>query len=187
MPFGGGVSSPAASGGRRRWTSGTKVRLGSPGFDWQRRFGRRGLQQAVTVRLQRRFRPGSDSGEGRKNAREQTIVAVSLGPRRGAQSLGRRYEWADGCAHRGGNNGRRRSRVHTRGGLDALFIGAGSTEGACRLRLEGRGRELWHGAQRPRRTRLAGGRRGGGCGREHGRAQARVGTRSQAAWGAGRK
>jgi hypothetical protein len=187
MPSGGGVSSPVANGGRRRCTSGMEVRLGSPGFDWRRRFGRRGLRRAEIARPQWRFRPSSDSGEGRKNAHRQTAVAASLGPRRGAQSLGRRCERADGRARCGGGNGGRRSGVRTQGGSAALFIGAGSTEGACGLRLKGWGGELWRGAQRPRRTGLAGGRHDGGSGREHGRVRVRVGTHSQAAQSVGSK
>jgi hypothetical protein len=111
---------------------------------------------------------------GGKMHANKWLWQLSLGPRRGAQLLGWRCERADGRARRGGGNGRRRSRVRARGGSAALFIGAGSTEVACGLCLEARGGELWRGAQRPRRTGLAGGRRGGGSGWEHGREWERV-------------
>jgi hypothetical protein len=121
--------------------------------------------------------PRLGSGKWRCNAGEQAALGAPLGLRGGAWSLGRRWERAEGRAHRGGGNGERQSELHARGGSAAPFIYTGSTEGACGVASkEGRGKS-WRGVQRPRRTGLAGGRRGGkgeASGREHRRAWARV-------------
>jgi hypothetical protein len=107
------------------------------------------------VRLRRRSRLGSDSGEWRHNAGEQAVVGASLGPRGGAWSLGWRWDRAEMCAHRGGSNGGRRSRVCARGGATVPFIDAGLTEGACDIASK-EGGKSWCGAQWPRRTGLTG-------------------------------
>jgi hypothetical protein len=109
----------------------------------------------AAVRLRRRSRLGSDSGEWRHNAGEQAVVGASLGPRGGAWSLGRRWDRAEVCAHRGGGNGGRRSRVRARGGATVPFIDAGLTEGACDIASK-EGGKSWCGAQWPRRTGLTG-------------------------------
>jgi hypothetical protein len=117
------------------------------------------------VRLRRRSRLGSDSGEWRHNAGEQAVVGASLGPRGGAWSLGWRWDRAEMCAHRGGSNGGRRSRVCARGGATVPFIDAGSTEGACDIASKEGGN---HGATRNGRgtqgSPAGGATRGGGGG-----------------------
>jgi hypothetical protein len=92
---------------------------------------------------------------------------------------------AIGGSGRSCGNGRRQSRVRARGASAVLFIGAGSTEGACGCRLEGRAgeimvRRITTQAYRARRREARWGVRLGAQA-----SAARVGTRSQAARGVG--
>jgi hypothetical protein len=59
----------------------------------------------VAARSRQRAHFGLGSGGSEGNARHQAMVGASLGPRGGVGRLGLLRKLAEGCAHRGGDNG----------------------------------------------------------------------------------
>jgi hypothetical protein len=115
-------SSPVVIYGRGGSTCCTGARLDSPRIKWRWWRGRRCCRGAAAAKPRRRSHLGSDFDELWRNVGEQVAVEASLGPRRGARSLGRRWEQAERRAHRGSGNGERRRGVRARGGSRVAFL-----------------------------------------------------------------